>query len=294
MLDFELIPFNIQFVAYLVVALFLISIFLFVYFLSFYKKGKKFKQKDDDSLMFDIAYFQQIGKRPYQEDSLYISPMDEIAKNGLVAVVADGMGGLQYGDVISKRVVDTIQEWYPMSFFACDNNAKLIRKLSNDIYEEYKQNGGSTLVLANIHNNYMNYYSVGDSNIILIRNEVTTVLNQKQNYLNILVNKLVKQGKQTSAAYSDSKAKALTDFIGNYNPVVKYTNRPIRLFDGDTIILCSDGVTDTIKWQSLSSFVDEKAATMAFNIKHAVNVMKNHHQDNFTAIVIRVKRNLYD
>lgn len=244
--------------------------------------------------MVDVAYFQEIGKRPYQEDSLYISPIDDITKDGFVAVVADGMGGLSHGDIISQKVVSTIEDWFPMSFFAADKYAEKIRKLSNEIYDEYKHEGGSTLAMINIANSYLNYYSVGDSNVILIRNGSATILNQKQNYLSTLINSLIKQGRQTGAAYADNKARALTDFIGNYNPHVIFTSSPFRLFDGDTIIVCSDGVSDSVKVKDMPNYLGNKASSTAFNIKHAIKIKKNPRQDNYTSIVINVKRNIYD
>lgn len=290
----ELFPVYIKGLIILVFFIVLVSVAFFLYFLGIYNKGKKLKKTDDNTLMFDVAYFWEIGKRPYQEDSYYISPLVETSKQGLTTVVADGMGGLQHGDVISKRVVDTIESWHPISFFAVDMTADSIRKLSNELYDEYKQEGGSTLAMVNIMDSYMHYYSVGDSNIILVRDGVSTILNQKQNYLKTLITSLVKQGRQTQAAYADNRARALTDFIGNHNPRVIYTSKPIRLFDGDTLIVCSDGVTDSVKFDSIHEMVENKASTTAFNIKQAVKSVKNPRQDNYTAVVIKVKRNMYD
>ena len=116
----------------------------------------------------------------------------------------------------------------------------------------------------------------------------------KNNYLKTLITSLVKQGRQTQAAYADNRARALTDFIGNHNPRVIYTSKPIRLFDGDTLIVCSDGVTDSVKFDSIHEMVENKASTTAFNIKQAVKSVKNPRQDNYTAVVIKVKRNMYD
>ena len=68
---------------------------------------KKIAGSDTDNLLVcDVAYFHCRGKRDNQEDSFYISPLEDSFSNGVIAACSDGMGGLLYGEVVSRYVVD--------------------------------------------------------------------------------------------------------------------------------------------------------------------------------------------
>jgi len=272
--------------------LFLIALCAFVYFHVYYRKSIKGVVTDETQLALDVAYFHEKGKRNRQEDAFYISPMDEIRKYGFTACVSDGMGGMRYGDEISQRITDSIKDMHPISFFACENNAEAIRKISNSLFEEYKQQGGATLVMIQIYNDHLSFYSVGDSDIILIRDDVATILNPRQNYVSILIRGLVRSGKQTQVAYGNNKARALVDYMGNHNPRVIYTKKPLRLFADDTIIVSSDGLTDAIPWKSIPQYVERSAVATATNLKMSVKQKKLPKQDNYTSIVIRLSRSI--
>lgn len=269
--------------------LFLMSLILFGVVV--YKILSKYRHIDInmDILTPEVAYFHEKGKRESQEDSIYISDLDDYKKTGIVACVSDGMGGLDYGDEVSQYIVESVSNLFPMSFFAVDENARNLKQISDYISEHYHQQAGATLAMVNILNNYMNFYSVGDSNIMLVRKGETTVLNQKQNYASLLIHSLVKNGKSTSAAYGNPKARALTDFMGNVVVRILYSVKPIRLYDGDTIIVCSDGVTDAVSEKYIAQHCSHvSAANTASNIKMSVRSHKNPRQDNFTAVVIKL------
>lgn len=275
------------------VVLFLVAVGLFVFVVINYITKYRHIDLNFDILSPDIAYFHERGKRERQEDSIYISELDEYRKNGFVACVSDGMGGLANGDVVSEFVVDCISNMAPLSFFATEENATSIRRISDAISDEYQQQAGATLAMVNILNNYMTFYSVGDSNIMLIRKGEVTILNQKQNYVSLLVRTMIKSGKQTQDAYVNPKARALTDFMGNTVARVIYSAKPIRLYDGDTIIVCSDGVTDAVSEKNIAQYCSSiSAANTASNIKLSVKSRKLVKQDNYTAVVIKLGRPL--
>lgn len=292
MSDWALVSNEIRAMIAYALILFVVAVFVFSYFIYFYKTKVKNPKAEESNLMLDVAYFHERGKRARQEDSYYISPMDESRKYGLVVCVSDGMGGMRYGDLISQYITDSIKEMHPISFFACDNNADAIRKISNMIFDEFKQKGGATLAMVQIQNDHLTFYSVGDSDIILIRNDEATILNPRQNYVALLIKSLVRSGKQTQIAYTNSKARALVDYMGNHNPRVIYTKKPMRLLDGDTVIVSSDGVTDAIPWKSIPKYDARTARGMASNLKLSVKQKKHPKQDNYTGVVIKLQRSI--
>ncbi len=253
------------------------------------------KHKGKLKLVCDVAYFHERGKRDNQEDSLYISPMDKLYESGLVAACSDGMGGLLNGEVVSKFVTDSLSENFPYKFDAQKENSKIITGISDKIYEQYHLSAGATLVMVHIFDDYMNFYSLGDSNIILIRNNKATLLNHKQNYVTLMIRKLADGGLDTSDAYKDNRAKGLIDFVGNLNCNVLKTNHPIRLIENDIIIVCSDGVTDSMPLNRIVSHIhfDQNATGIARTIKYGVRARKNPRQDNYSAVVIKMRRSIF-
>jgi serine/threonine protein phosphatase PrpC len=292
MSDWALVSNEIRAMIAYALILFVVAVCVFSYFIYFYKTKVRNPKAEESNLVLDVAYFHERGKRARQEDSYYISPMDESRKYGLVVCVSDGMGGMRYGDLISQYITDSIKEMHPISFFACENNADAIRKISNMIFDEFKQKGGATLAMVQIQNDHLTFYSVGDSDIILIRNDEATILNPRQNYVALLIKSLVRSGKQTQIAYTNSKARALVDYMGNHNPRVIYTKKPMRLLDGDTVIVSSDGVTDAIPWKSIPKYDASSARAMASNLKLSVKQKKHPKQDNYTGVVIKLQRSI--
>lgn len=283
---------HLQIVVIAAIVLFALAVTTFVYIAVKYIKKKNTRRPDDSELHMDCAYFIEVGRRPSQQDSLYISPLNDYQKFGITAVVADGMGGMKYGAEISSKIVNHVEDMCPMSFFASEQNADELRRLSNELYDEYKLQGGSTLAMVQIHGNYLNYYSVGDSDIILIRGGVPTILNPRQNYMTILIKSLCRNNKQTQTAYTNSKSRSLIDFMGNQNPHVIYTKKPMRIFDGDVIIISSDGLTDAVSLKNIPNYIKESANGTAAALKAAVASRKRPKQDNYTGIVFSVKRSL--
>lgn len=282
---------------FLMIPVFLAGVVAFFYFLDNYLSTYRHHINNSNAkgrpLRCRIAYFSEKGARKRQEDSYYVSPMKNVDENGVIAVVSDGIGGLKFGNEISRFVTDKISEGYPYDFDDTENNSTILRGISRDIYNHYKLEGGATLAMVHIKNDLMNIYSCGDSNIILIRNGRAIMLNTKQNYLSLLINKLANNGETTKSAYLDKDAKALVDFMGNSYSRVHRTMKPIRLFDGDYIIVSSDGITDAIPMKKLPEYVHNRAVHSAERIKFTVKSSRRPSQDNYTAVVIKMEFDLF-
>ncbi|MCR5615188.1 MAG: protein phosphatase 2C family protein [Saccharofermentans sp.] len=297
MIDFTLLSDRIIELMRVCGALFFIALVAFIYILivtgvRVFRYKKKIEDKNDDFLICDVAYFLEKGKREAQEDSFYISPMAEFPSNGLIAAVSDGMGGLANGEDISSYIISRLKESYPVNFDDTTEVAGLLRTISDEIYDKYKLSSGATIVMVHIKDNFMNFYSSGDSNIILMRGDKATLLNQRQNYVSYLVKKMAEGGISTHDAYTNNRARALTDFMGNHECRILKTSSPIRLFEEDVILVTSDGVTDTVNLGRLAKYISPQlsARTSAERLKYAIRGKKNKRQDNYTGIVIKMER----
>ena len=295
MYDFDLLPGDTVFAIEVALALFAIAFVSFTA-ISIYTliKTTIFQKKHEDKLklMIDVAYFHERGKRGNQEDSVYISPLENLETNGFVAACSDGMGGLLNGEVVSKYVTDTLSEKFPFKFEDRAEIAKMITEISDKVYDEYHLSAGATLVMVHILDDLLNFYNLGDSNIILIRNNHATLLNNKQNYAAVMIKKFSEGGIDTVDAYKDSRARGLTDFVGNHKCNVQMTKRPMKLRDNDIIIVGSDGVTDSMPLNRIVSHIhsDQNATSIARMIKYGVKSSKNPRQDNYSAIIIKLRR----
>ena len=297
--DFTLLPDQTVLLIEIAAALFVTAFLSFIYvslttILSLVRLKKIAGNDTDDLLVCDVAYFHCKGKRENQEDAVYISPLEASFTNGVVAACSDGMGGLLYGEVVSRYVVERLSHLYPMNFDDPDGISEEIKKISSEVYEQYRLGAGATLVMTHILKNKMNFFSVGDSNIILVRKGRVTLLNHKQNYVSLLIRKLSESGSNTSEAYKNSRAKALIDFVGNIETNVMHTSKPIQLYEDDIIIISTDGVTDAVSLNKLKGMLlpEFSAQHMARLMKSAVRNKRLPKQDNFSAIVIKMDRSI--
>lgn len=294
---FDFLGFGRGIAVFLLIPVFLAGVVAFCYFLDNYiGKYRVMVNKPNDTgrpLRCRIAYFSEKGARKRQEDSYYISPMTDTDDNGIIAAVSDGIGGLKFGDEISRFVTDKIGEAFPYVFEDTETNSTILRGISRDIYNEYKLEGGATLAMVHIKNDLMNIYCCGDSNVILIRDGRAIMLNTKQNYLSMLISKLAGNGEVTKSAYLDKDARALVDFMGNSYSRVNRTFKPMRLFDGDYIIVSSDGITDAIPLKKLPVYVHNSATHSAERLKFTIKNSRRPTQDNYTAVVIKMEFDMF-
>ena len=75
------------------------------------------KSPESDEFGMKAGYLTGIGARPQQQDSLLISDLSDkqlCDKNGVLALVADGMGGLADGAKISASITDIMNKLFQM------------------------------------------------------------------------------------------------------------------------------------------------------------------------------------
>ena len=202
-----------------------------------------------------------IGNRSYQQDYLGIVSN----KKTTMAVICDGMGGMQGGELASSLGVNTICE----NFLSTNKNiydfyleqVKDINKKVNDLIDEKgeKLNSGTTIVSVSIEGDELYWLSVGDSGIFLIRDEKLMKLNREHNYLYILKNKLADGKISEDEYYKEAKtrrADALISYLGiNELELIDINKKALRLISGDIVVLCSDGITKSLTDDQLKALV---------------------------------------
>lgn len=201
---------------------------------------------------------QIIGKRKSQQDAFAFSDLtntDHSQKVGVLAVLADGMGGLEFGFEASHTAVKTLSDVYLNGVFersideALDDALQKADEMVCKIAIDRDQSGniGTTVVLAVIHDGFLYWRSVGDSRLYLLRGYGLYPITRDHDYGEILDDQYEDGLITSERAALDPERRALTSFIGqgSFQQVDK-SLQPLRLREGDRILLCSDGVYNTL------------------------------------------------
>lgn len=239
---------------------------------------------------------QYIGTREHQEDAFGISDVHDqqlSSQKGVLAVVADGIGGMDDGQIASKLVVQTIANQFYQETEQSSPALRLLTLVANahlKLNEYRQQHGtrcGSTLVAALLECNDLYFISVGDSRIMLYRQGGLIQLNREHNLGRTLEERTVLKDSDVSVA--NRKPAALTSHMGMDDlRLIDRNTTPIHLLNGDKILLMSDGVYNTLSEAELLSLLGNTAGESATHICEAVKAKQRRSQDNATAVVLNI------
>ncbi len=121
--------------------------------------------------------------------------------------------------------------------------------------------------------------------MFLWREGLLYALSQRHEYSNDLLLEALEDGTDVSKAFSDPQSGALSAYIGLARPKADYTKRPFALKKGDVLMLCSDGVSDTLSHAQIRDALSLGAAGAINRIETDIADANATHQDNFTAII---------
>ncbi|WP_028608392.1 PP2C family protein-serine/threonine phosphatase [Paenibacillus harenae] len=241
---------------------------------------------------------QHIGAREEQQDAWCFSPIDNpeaIERHGVLAVLADGMGGFAMGGEAGRLAVQTMLSAYTGK--TSDEPVpqaleRSLREAGRAVYELAKQHGlewsvGTTLIAAAVKEGRLYWTSVGDSRIYLYRNGGLTQLTQDHVYANRLQER-VRAGVMTQEeADTHPERQLLTSYLGIPKLVEIDANRePLLLQAGDWILLCSDGLYDVLSEPLLAEAVRLPPQRAAEYILRQVLVWRRPYQDNATIAIL--------
>ncbi len=240
-----------------------------------------------------------IGRRDMQQDSFGISSCEDEAvfkEKGVLAVVADGMGGLADGDRMSQLVVVNMLQGFeesdstnPPSSVLMGLVDKATNEVNSDLGEEKLGKCGSTVVATIIKDNLMYYISVGDSHIYVWRDGQLIKVNKDHNYGAELDEMVARNELTPEEAMSDPQRAALTSFIGMGNlELVDQNINPTKLEKGDRILLMSDGIYGTLGDAKICELMGPELKQSLHLIDSEIRKANRRNQDNYTCIIIEI------
>jgi protein phosphatase len=210
---------------------------------------------------------QHIGNRTSQQDSFgFTDPADLefLAHGGFVAVVCDGMGGMEHGDIASRMAVRAFLDAYQRKLPAetiPDALERSVREANDRVVEMAHELGaaesvGTTLVAAALIESggkkEMYFISVGDSGLFHVSEGQIQTVNRPHVFANILDTAVTRGTLSKEQALLHPERESLTSFIGV--DVLEEIDRnadPWPIGAGDSILLASDGLFKTLSSEEI-------------------------------------------
>lgn len=234
-----------------------------------------------------------MGKREYQQDSFGQSPV--LNGTGILAVLADGMGGLSNGERVSQRII--------IEALNCAVNLQadqipgalpeMVEKINRAVNQMLGPDGlyasGSTLVSALIANNALWWISVGDSRIYLYRDFRLNQVSRDHDLFQDWMPDILDGKRSIDEAMKSSDGRKLTSFIGMGElRYVDCNHCAIPLLSGDRVLLMSDGVYGTVSDAEMADILQNCANVQdaASQIARKISAAALPYQDNYTLVIL--------
>ena len=237
---------------------------------------------------------------------------DEKKTPALFAIVSDGVGGHLAGEVAAEMVVNYVSDAIAgsdaqdpleiMEQAVCDASLAVHQLAAED---EEKFGMGATCVCAWVIDRRLYAASVGDSRLYLMRGAVIQQLSTDHTWIQDALDKGVLTPEQ---ARNHPNAHVIRQYVGGKNlPSVdfrlryfssapkgeekadaKKSNQGLRLKAGDTLLLCSDGLTDLVWDDEILEIVrtEKDLESAAQKLIDTANERGGH--DNITVVLLSV------
>lgn len=230
--------------------------------------------------MVNVSGWTHIGRRDNNEDSFFVG------KN--FAVVADGMGGHNKGEVASKTAVECIQQQLkPLTRVSQKNILDAVNFANDEIFNKSLENDlmqdmGTTVVMCAWNRSNVVAANVGDSRCYLISDNTIKRITTDHSY----VQSLIDSGEITELeAETRPDKNVILRAVGCEKnietDIFKFSVNP-----GDKIVLCSDGLSGVLPADDIKDVVnmydDAECAAKALVNK----AYEDGGTDNITAVVI--------
>jgi protein phosphatase len=224
---------------------------------------------------------------------------DHTEEVNYVMVVADGMGGHSAGEVASRMAITAliklaleVPDWI---LRVDDGYAREIARRSRTrvqkigaLLVERGQSDptlkgmGTTLTVARSLGRDLVITHVGDSRAYLLRGGRLHRLTRDHTYAQLLVD----IGELAATDVASSRHRhVLTNALGGSSDEVQVDTDRIGLMDGDRVLLCSDGLTDLVDDETITSLLLESSDSKDACDRLVQRALDNGGRDNVTVIV---------
>lgn len=258
--------------------------------------GPGTQESDEVYLGLRVVKLTDVGKvRTHNEDYVdHHVPEDPLQreKRGVICLVADGMGGHQAGEVASREAVQfVIGQYYGDATH--DIGTSLVRafRAANRLVHEQAQADatktgmGTTLVGAVVLGQQVFIANVGDSRAYIVGKGGTNQITEDHSW----VEEQVRAGMITpEQARVHPQRNLVTRALGS-KASVEVDLFEGRIQDGDTLLLCTDGLTNHVRDPEIEVIVQQNQPEEAARL--LVELAKERGgTDNITVLLVSARR----
>jgi len=213
-------------------------------------------------MKFTIYQNSRQGPRQYNQDRLAYS----YSKDALLLVLADGMGGHRNGEIAAQLAVKTLTDAFQrLAMPALSSPAKFLIDHIQQVHdmienvtqtEDLIESPRTTIVTAIIQRGYLYCAHVGDSRLYHFRGGHLLFRTEDHSVVQSLYNKgMISKEEMATHPY---KNKIYNCLGGENPPQIDLADRH-ELLEGDTVILCTDGVWGVISDQQIKEIIQQNA-----------------------------------
>lgn len=254
---------------------------------------------DEQPLHINMGVSSILGTRKNQQDTVF----GNVEGNRALAVVCDGMGGMNGGELASQTAatifIDDYYKGTPISDMQkfLHKEAKKMDKAVHELTDEDGRplNGGTTVVAVVIEEDKMYFLSVGDSKLYILRDNQIIAINREHNY-RLSLDERLKNGQITEEDYKaeEDQADALISYLGMGNvSLMDINNEPFILQENDIVLLCSDGLYKRLSDREILEVIQYEEPDMtraARRLTDVVMMRTKKNQDNTSLVVMQYSR----
>ena len=220
-----------------------------------------------------------------------------------LAMLADGMGGHNAGDVASDMAIEIIQDtlYERLPKLTRPNSGRqrialilsVIQKANTQIFQAAQANTektgmGATLALTLFHQDKVIVAHIGDSRVYRLRRNRLKSLTHDHS----LVNQLVAQGTMTKDEAKTSRYRNVITRALGHKDSVEPEIRMLKTMPQDIYLLCSDGLYDMISERDIHEIVTRHSKNLRAAARHLIaKANENGGKDNVTAILVKAEIN---
>lgn len=240
--------------------------------------------------------------RDHNED--YVSSDDRIG----LAILADGMGGLNAGEVASSMSVNLLMEELT-SYIAGESDIeheleenglplkarvleKAIIKANSAVFHVSQtqpncEGMGTTIIASMFYDNKVAIGHIGDSRVYRFRDNKLEQVTKDHSFVQELIDKGLYTEEEAKAS---NKKNVVTKALG-VSPAVEPEVHEHKVKVGDVLLMCSDGLTDLVADADIEKTFQNLSGNLAATANQLVELANaSGGRDNISVILVRAKK----
>jgi len=232
-------------------------------------------------------------KRSNNEDAFGISHIEQ----GLLAVVCDGMGGHHGGEIASELAVNCFLSEVPRLLKAGEQVQHALSGGGQVAHAAIRQRAvenpelekmGTTLVAVFLQGCDLYVANAGDSRCYLHNGKELKQITRDDSVIQQMLDAGLSQADIANSPFRNLLSNALNAM----QELVTFSFTPLRVEWGNRLLLCSDGLTNTLSFQEIDAMMGDHRLTVEQCAEQLIakSLAKNA-ADNVTVVVIEIGGN---